>query len=103
MPLYIGHFISSRTTKGRYYVRLVLYLSTLGVLSIWGVLVSIGMSLFGERFNINYVVARSFYSAAGRALGIRFKVEGEEHLLNSGPAILVGNHQTMLDILYLGR
>jgi len=61
------------------------------------------MSLFGERFNINYVIARSFYNMASRVLDIKFKVEGEEHLTNSGPAILVGNHQTMLDILYLGR
>lgn len=103
LPLILGHEISSRSTIGRYYVRLILYLSTLGICSVWGVIVSVAMSLLGERFNINYIVARSFYLLSGKTLGIRFKVEGEEHLTGSGPAILVGNHQSMLDIIYIGR
>lgn len=103
LPIMLCHELSSKSTRARYYIRLVLYLSTLGVCSVWGVIVSIAMSLVGRRFDINYVVARSFYLLASRLLGIRFQVEGEEHLDTSRPAILVGNHQTMLDILYLGR
>jgi len=61
------------------------------------------MTLVGQRFNINYVVARSFYALGSRALGITMDVEGEEYLDSVRPAILVGNHQSMLDILYLGR
>lgn len=103
LPLVLGHELSSRSTIARYYIRLLLYLSTLGVCSVWGVIVSVTMSLLGQRFNINYITARSFYIIASRILGIRFSVEGEEHLTSLGPAVLVGNHQTMLDILYLGR
>ncbi|KAG9120601.1 1-acylglycerol-3-phosphate O-acyltransferase [Ceratobasidium sp. 392] len=60
------------------------------------------MTVIGQRFDINWVVARSFYIAAGRIMGIDFKVEGEEHM-DTPSAIFIGNHQSMLDILYLGR
>ncbi|CCO30047.1 lysophosphatidate acyltransferase [Rhizoctonia solani AG-1 IB] len=56
----------------------------------------------GKRFDINYVVARSFYYVCGPLLGIDFVVEGEEHM-STPSAVYIGNHQTMLDILYLGR
>lgn len=36
-------------------------------------------------------------------MGITIDVEGEHWIRNTCPAILVGNHQSMLDILYLGR
>ena len=78
------------------------YLSTLGICSVWGAVASIGFSLIGERYNGNWFTARSFYFACSRLLGIDFDVEGEEYL-NTRPAVLVGNHQSMVDILYLGR
>lgn len=102
VPAYLLHKASQQSPVARYYVRLSLYLSTLGLVSAWGVIASVGMSLFGQRFNVNWVVARSFYAVAGRALDISFVVEGEEYL-DTRPAVLVGNHQSMLDILYLGR
>lgn len=54
-----------------------------------------------QRFNINYIVARSFYHLASPLVGIRIKVEGEEHLrmLSKGRSgrgqsvVLIGNHQ----------
>ena len=103
IPLLCFNWISSHSSLGRYYIRLALYLSTLGLCSIYGTLVSIGLTLVGRRFEINWVVARSFYSLAGRVLGIFFEVEGEHWLKTTRPAILIGNHQSMLDIIYLGR
>lgn len=70
--------------------------------SSWGVLVSVGMSLLGKSRDINWVVARSFWGLVAPLVGVRFRVEGEENLEN-GPYIALGNHQTMVDILYLGR
>jgi len=102
LPALLLRYLSDRSPMVRYYVRLSTYLSTLGVLSIWGVLVSAGMSIAGQRFDINWVVARSFYLTAGRIMGIEFQVEGEEHM-ETPSAIYIGNHQSMLDILYLGR
>ncbi|CEL59275.1 lysophosphatidate acyltransferase [Rhizoctonia solani AG-1 IB] len=102
LPALVLRYLSDRSPIVKYYVRLTTYLSTLGVLSIWGVLVSIGMTAMGKRFDINYVVARSFYYVCGPLLGIDFVVEGEEHM-STPSAVYIGNHQTMLDILYLGR
>ncbi|KAI6130281.1 hypothetical protein EDD16DRAFT_1689656 [Pisolithus croceorrhizus] len=50
----------------------------------------------------NFVVARTFYAIASYALDITVEVEGEEHL-QTRPAVMVSNHQSMLDILCLGR
>lgn len=102
IPLYVVNVMANRSPIARYYFRLGLYVSALSVTSVWGVIVSIAMTVLGRRFDINYVVARSFYFVGGRSMGISFDVEGEHHL-EKGPAVLVGNHQTMLDILYLGR
>jgi len=60
------------------------------------------MTLIGRRFDINYVVARSFYAIISRVIGITYTVEGEHHL-DTKPAVLLGNHQSMLDVIFLGR
>ncbi|RDX53790.1 1-acylglycerol-3-phosphate O [Lentinus brumalis] len=102
LPFFALKTLADANPVARYYVRIGLYLSTLGVCSIWGVICSIGMGLAGRRFDVFYVVARSFYHLASRVVGIRLVVEGEEYL-ETRPSVLVGNHQSMLDILYLGR
>ena len=102
LPVFALKTFADTNPIARYYVRVGLYLSTLGVCSIWGVICSIGMGLTGRRFDVFYVVARSFYHLASRVIGIRLVVEGEEYL-DTRPSVLVGNHQSMLDILYLGR
>ncbi|KAI0375955.1 1-acylglycerol-3-phosphate O, partial [Pilatotrama ljubarskyi] len=102
VPVFALHTLAKANPVARYYIRIGLFLSTLGVCSVWGVICSIGMGLVGRRFDVFYVVARSFYHLTSRVLGIRLTVEGEEYL-ETRPAVLVGNHQSMLDILYLGR
>ena len=102
LPAFAIHTLAKSNPVARYYVRLGVYLSTLGLCSMWGILAAIGMNLVGETYNVNYVVARSFYALVSRVLGIKIIVEGEEYL-DTRPAILVGNHQSMLDIIYLGR
>lgn len=102
VPFFLINALANSDPTVKYYVRLGLYLSTLGLCSVWGAMVAVGMSLVGRRFDVNYVTARSFYHLSSRVLGIKFVVEGEEHL-DTRPAVLVGNHQSMLDIIYLGR
>jgi len=60
------------------------------------------MSVVGQRFNVNFVVARVFYAVTSRALDLKIEVEGEENL-DQRPAVLMMNHQTMLDVLVVGR
>lgn len=96
--------LSPRSQRARLYLNTFIYVSSLGICSIFGVLSAIVLSLIpGQRFKINWIVARSFYLLAGTLTGIKFKVQGEEHFKNGNPAVLVGNHQTGIDILYLGR
>lgn len=95
--------LSPRSQKARFYLNLVLYVGSLGVCSVWGVVVSILMGLVGQRLNVNYIVARSFYLLAGTLTGVKFQVTGEENFEKARPGVLVGNHQTGMDILYLGR
>ncbi|KAG2073534.1 1-acylglycerol-3-phosphate O [Suillus decipiens] len=102
VPVIILRTIASTSPVGRYYAQLTIYLGTLAVVSTWGVFVAVGMTLMGRRHDVNYVVARSFYAIASRVLNIQVEVEGEEHL-HTCPMVMVGNHQSMLDILYLGR
>lgn len=102
VPVIILRTIASASPVGRYYAQLTIYLGTLAVVSTWGVFVAVGMTLIGRRHDVNYIVARSFYAIASRVLDIQVEVEGEEHL-RTCPMVMVGNHQSMLDILYLGR
>ncbi|KAH9943174.1 1-acylglycerol-3-phosphate O [Epithele typhae] len=102
LPLFALKSFADSSPIARYYVRVGLFLSSLGICSIWGVICSIGLGLSGHRFNVFYVVARSFYHLTSHLVSITLVVEGEEHL-ETRPAVLVGNHQSMFDILYLGR
>jgi len=102
VPYILLKYATENNPVARFYFRVVVYYSALGLCSVWGMVVAVGMSLVGQRFDINWVVARSFYTLAGKLLDIKFVVEGEEHL-DTKPAILVGNHQSGLDILFLGR
>lgn len=102
LPVVVLHSLSKSSPIARYYVRLGLYLSTIGACSVWGAIVAVTLSVVGDRFNSNWVVARSFYAITSRLFGIKVVVEGEEYL-DTRPSILVGNHQSMLDLIYIGR
>ncbi|SPO31987.1 related to SLC1 - 1-acyl-sn-gylcerol-3-phosphate acyltransferase [Ustilago trichophora] len=96
--------VSPRSQKLRFYLNSLIYIAGMGICSVWGIFVSLLLTLIpGQRLNINKVVARSFYRLTSPLVGIRFIVEGEEHFSSTSPAVLVGNHQTAMDILYLGR
>ncbi|ADV21782.1 phosphatidylinositol glycan, class A [Cryptococcus gattii E566] len=99
-----------------YYLNLTLYTVLLLSISFVAVLIAVVCSLTGRRLNTNYYVARTFYHVAGPILGWKFKVEGEQYLWElsgehgGGKAgekgrsmVMVGNHQSFVDILYLGR
>ncbi|KAI3620521.1 hypothetical protein CBS9595_002488 [Malassezia furfur] len=95
-------FASARSQRVRRLYNATLYFFSLGVCSTLGVVYPLVFGLFGQRYNTNHVVARSFYKLAGTLIGFNFKIEGAEYL-KTRPAIIVGNHQSFLDILYLGR
>ncbi|KAL0950055.1 hypothetical protein HGRIS_010062 [Hohenbuehelia grisea] len=102
LPALLLRMLGARSPTVRYYTRVGLYLGAISVVATTSIVVAIGMSVVGQRHNINYVTARMFYYLAGTLLDIDFDVEGEEHL-QTRPAVLMGNHQSMLDVLALGR
>lgn len=93
IPLYLAGRASSTV---RYYYRLSLYCTTLGLTSVWAVFLSIVCNLVGHGHSasIQHYVARSFYHLAGPILGVTLNVEGEEHLDTGGSTVYVGNHQS---------
>jgi lysophosphatidate acyltransferase len=101
LPAYLLHRLSRTSPLIRYHIHNVLFVCTLSFCSALGFSVALPLSLVGRRYDVNYVVARTFYTIFSRLVGLEIIVDGEEHL-QTRPCVFVGNHQTMLDVLCLG-
>lgn len=102
LPVLLFRSIANTSPVGRYYWRVSVFLGSLAVVSAWGVVVAVGLTFVGRRHDVNHVVARTFYNLVSHALELEVEIEGEEYL-QTKPAVMVGNHQSMLDILCLAR
>lgn len=94
-------FASARSRRVRYYLNTSLYMMSLGASSTLGVFYAVMLGLVGQRYNTSLWVARTFSKMMSTLIGYRVHMEGIENL-NQRPSVIVGNHQSMLDILYLG-
>jgi lysophosphatidate acyltransferase len=99
LPILILRSISP---KARYYINVGIYLGTMAVASSCGA--TLGLLMFAVRlkFDLNAFIARAFYTLAGRVLAIQVTIENPEYL-DTRPAVLMANHQSMLDVLVLGK
>ncbi|KAL4257356.1 1-acyl-sn-glycerol-3-phosphate acyltransferase [Pleurotus pulmonarius] len=102
LPVVLIRSLCTRSPTVRYYTRLGAYLGAMAAVATCSIFIAAGMSILGRKYDANWVVARVFDATAGRLMGIEWEVEGEEHL-QTRPAVMMGNHQSMLDILGLGR
>jgi lysophosphatidate acyltransferase len=102
LPVYILHRLSQTSPLIRYYIRNILFICSVGFSSTVAFCAAVPLTLLGRRYDVNYIAARTFYATFGSLSGLRVLVEGEEHL-KTRPCVLVGNHQSMLDLLYIGR
>ncbi|KAG6836190.1 hypothetical protein H0H93_010496 [Arthromyces matolae] len=102
LPVLLLRSIAASSNTGRYYVRQTLYVGTMVTVAACSIVFAAGLTIVGRKFDVNYVVARTFYFLAKNALDLRVEIEGEEHL-DSRPGVLMVNHQSMLDILVVGR
>jgi lysophosphatidate acyltransferase len=102
VPIVVLRSIASSSPKGRYYVNCGVYLGTLALVATWGAAAGVVMLVARRPFDLNLFVARSFYAVASRVLDITVVLEGAEHL-QKHPTVLMGNHQSMLDIIILGK
>lgn len=103
LPLFLLRSVAASSPLGRYYVRAAMYVSMMLSVATCSTAVAAGMVLLGRRYDTNFVVARMFYALCKRVMNIRVEVvEGEEYL-STRPAVYMMNHQSMLDILIVGR
>ncbi|KAJ2383949.1 1-acylglycerol-3-phosphate O-acyltransferase [Coemansia sp. RSA 2611] len=89
--------------RAGYYRRLAHFALCAAVASTAGIVAAPVLWARGLRASGNWVVARTFYYTTRVLLGIRVELEGEDILHRARPCVLVGNHQTMLDLVMLGR
>ncbi|KAM3081611.1 1-acylglycerol-3-phosphate O-acyltransferase [Clarireedia jacksonii] len=69
----------------------------------YGVFISIFLRLFNNHRIAQWAVARAFKYSMWLATGVTFEVEDPNNYLGiTRPAVLIGNHQTELDVLMLG-
>jgi lysophosphatidate acyltransferase len=90
------------TPIGRYYIRVGIFVGLLFTVGSSSGITAVVMAIAGRQYDVNWAVARYFYWVASRTLNITVELEGEEYL-EAPPAVLIGNHQSMIDILWLGR
>ncbi|KAH8988474.1 hypothetical protein EDB92DRAFT_1935721 [Lactarius akahatsu] len=101
LPAYLLHRFSQTSPLLRYHLHNIIYVCSLSFCSTLGFCVALPLSLMGRRYDVNYVVARTFYTIFSRLVGVKIIVEGEEYL-KTRPCVYVGNHQSMLDVHCLG-
>jgi len=104
LPLLIVQQVANQPTPSplRYYARLVVYVGTLFTVASCSFVAAVGMSILGRPNDTNYLVARVFYSIMHTALDIKVEIEGEE-FIETWPAVYMANHQSMLDVIVIGR
>ncbi|KAH3674627.1 hypothetical protein WICMUC_003173 [Wickerhamomyces mucosus] len=94
--------MASLLRRIKFYSKATLAFSVLGGCAVYGFLCSVVLSLVGKSHLSQWATARAFYYSFSTLLGIRIKlINGET--LDKLPAIIIGNHQSVLDILILGR
>ncbi|KAG6897177.1 hypothetical protein C0992_003566 [Termitomyces sp. T32_za158] len=103
LPVILLQSIAATSRTGRYYARQTLYVGTMVTVAACSIVFAASLTIVGRKFDVNYVVAKTFYLLARNVLDIRVEVEGQEHLDNGRPAVLMANHQSMLDVLVVGR
>ena len=92
---------SSISPNMGFYGRLLASYFCLLACSIYGVIASLVLRAIGHPGLSQWAVARAFKYSMKYTTGVEFVVSGEEHL-QTRPAVLIGNHQTELDVLMLG-
>ena len=102
LPVLFLRSLAGTSPLARYYIRAVAYVGTLVSVASGCFVAAIGFTAVGKQHDVNHLVAKIFYAAVTRLFNITVEVEGEEHL-NSRPAILMSNHQSMLDVIVIGR
>ncbi|KAL3229583.1 1-acyl-sn-glycerol-3-phosphate acyltransferase [Nakaseomyces bracarensis] len=88
--------------KVLYYTRATSWILLLLLSAAYGTIASVVLTLVGKQHLAQWSTARFHYFVMSKFLGVKVKVINE-HILENKPFIAVSNHQSTLDILFLGR
>ena len=87
-----------------YYGRSLASFLALGLCATYGTIASAFLNVAGYGGLGQWTTARAFKYTMWYSVGVWFDVEDEkDYLGTTRPAVLMGNHQTELDVLYLGH
>ncbi|KAK6543948.1 1-acylglycerol-3-phosphate O-acyltransferase [Orbilia ellipsospora] len=87
----------------RFGARIMVAYILLVLCALYGVVASIILTVIGKKGIAQWTVARAFRNTMCPAMGVEFEVENEDGMWSDRPVVFVGNHQSELDILVLGR
>lgn len=97
------YMLSLAVPKAAFVARLLASYISLILCAIYGVVVSVLLRLAGNAQSAQHATARAFAFVMALTTGVRFDViDPEGHLDRVRPAVIIGNHQTELDVLMLG-
>ncbi|KAK7749219.1 1-acylglycerol-3-phosphate O-acyltransferase [Diatrype stigma] len=114
--LYLAYFIVGYTglvlffyaltpisTKAGFVARSLAAYISLVICAIYGIVASIVLRAVGREQIAQWATARAFKYIMGKTTGITFEVIDPKGILDTTrPAVIIGNHQTELDVLMLG-
>ncbi|KAG0746607.1 hypothetical protein G6F62_010056 [Rhizopus arrhizus] len=86
-----------------FYYRTLMTTLSMIVMATYGMIAALLFPLVGCTHYIHFTVARGYYYLGLLFCGIQVVPEGIENLNVQGPAILVCNHQSSLDIMLMGK
>ncbi|KAL8906178.1 MAG: hypothetical protein Q9171_006383 [Xanthocarpia ochracea] len=77
---------------------------SLVICAIYGVLISLALRIAGKHRLAQHLAARSFAFLMRYTTGVTFRIiSGSHHLKSSRPCVIIGNHQSELDVLLLAH
>jgi len=88
--------------KARFVARLLTCYASIAACASYGVFASLFLRLLGRQSIAQWVAGRAFAAVICPLTGIRFSVMNEA-ALTTRPAVFISNHQTELDIAFLGH
>lgn len=94
--------VSVKVPKAGFVARCLSSYASLIICATYGVIASVVLRLVGYGRVSQWATARSFKWVMRFTTGVRFDIIEGERYLSTRPAVLIGNHQTELDVLMLG-
>jgi lysophosphatidate acyltransferase len=97
------YILSLRVEAAGFYARCLAAYASLVICSWYGVFASIFLRLFGNVRLAQWATARSFKYVMRFTTGVTFEIDDpHNYLKTTRPSVIIGNHQTELDVLALG-